>query len=96
MLSIADLETVYAVSKHSSFAAVARALNVSQPAVSQRINALENRLHIRLVERTGRTGCSLRRTEAVWRREQGKYSETLKLQLRKFPNRGERYSGTCR
>lgn len=59
VLSIADFETVYAVSQHSSLAAVARALNVSQPAVSQRINALESRLRFRLVERTGRSGLVL-------------------------------------
>ncbi|WP_395828205.1 LysR family transcriptional regulator [Elstera sp.] len=51
MLAITDLRFLYAISKARSLAAAARALDVTPPAVSQRLAQIENRLGLRLVER---------------------------------------------
>ncbi|UOA28904.1 LysR family transcriptional regulator [Pseudosulfitobacter sp. DSM 107133] len=51
MLHIADLRFLTALSSAPSLAAAARSLNVTPPAVSQRLAQIEARLHLRLVER---------------------------------------------
>ena len=51
MTDISDLRFLTALSAAPSLAAAARNLNVTPPAVSQRLALLEDRLHLRLVER---------------------------------------------
>lgn len=45
------VQTFHAVAEHSSFSAAARALSVTQPTVSRRISALEEKLSQKLFER---------------------------------------------
>lgn len=59
MISVSDLEFIVALAKNTSLAAAARDLNVSPPAVSQRLASLEDKLALRLVERSGRSGIAL-------------------------------------
>ncbi|WP_257165553.1 LysR substrate-binding domain-containing protein [Bradyrhizobium sp. SRS-191] len=54
MLTTDDLRFFAAVAAAPSLAAAARHLNVSPPAVTQRLRALEARLGVRLMDRTGR------------------------------------------
>ena len=51
MFDIADLRFLTALSAAPSLAAAARNLNVTPPAVSQRLALLEDRLRLRLIER---------------------------------------------
>ncbi|GAA4226939.1 DNA-binding transcriptional LysR family regulator [Sagittula marina] len=51
MLDVSDLRFVTALSTAPSLAAAARTLGVTPPAVSQRLALLEDRLHLRLIER---------------------------------------------
>lgn len=51
MIDIADLRFIQAIAAAPSLAAAARALNVTPPAVSQRLAQLESRLRLKLVER---------------------------------------------
>lgn len=51
MLDLSDLRFLIALSTAPSLAAAARGLDVSPPAVSQRLALIEGRLHLRLVER---------------------------------------------
>src|SRR5262249_7693987 len=53
-LDASDLKFFAAIASSKSLAAAARALDVSPPAVTQRLRVLEARLGIQLVERTGR------------------------------------------
>src|SRR4051812_16132214 len=53
--SIADLRAFVTVGQLRSFAAAARALHLSQPALSRRITNLENQLAVRLLDRTTRS-----------------------------------------
>lgn len=53
--SIADLRAFVTVSELRSFAAAAKKLHLSQPALSRRISGLENLLGVRLFDRTTRT-----------------------------------------
>ena len=59
MISVSDLKFIIALAKNTSLAAAARDLNVSPPAVSQRLASLEDKLALRLVERSGRSGILL-------------------------------------
>jgi DNA-binding transcriptional LysR family regulator len=59
MISVADMEFIVALAKNTSLAAAARDLNISPSAVSQRLSALETKLALRLIERTGRGGVLL-------------------------------------
>ena len=52
--SLADLRAFITVAETQSFAAAARALHLSQPALSRRISHLENLLDVRLFDRTTR------------------------------------------
>lgn len=52
MIDLSDLRFLTAISREASLAATARSLNVTPPAVSQRLAQLEARLHLRLVERS--------------------------------------------
>ncbi|RQW62654.1 LysR family transcriptional regulator [Vibrio viridaestus] len=54
MLSSQDLEFFVVVSGSRSLAAAARKLNVTPPSVSQRLQNIERKLGVRLVERTAR------------------------------------------
>lgn len=51
MLDVSDLRFLTALAAAPSLAAAARNLGVTPPAVSQRLGLLENRLHLRLMER---------------------------------------------
>jgi len=53
--STADLKAFVTVSELQSFAAAARKLHLSQPALSRRISTLETRLGVRLFDRTTRS-----------------------------------------
>jgi DNA-binding transcriptional LysR family regulator len=53
--SIPDLRAFVMVSKLASFAAAAKALHLSQPALSRRIAGLEDQLGVRLIDRTTRS-----------------------------------------
>ncbi|MGF3021569.1 LysR family transcriptional regulator [Methylobacterium aquaticum] len=54
MLGPDDIRFVLAVAEAPSLAAASRALDVSPPAVTQRLRALEERLGVHLVDRAGR------------------------------------------
>jgi DNA-binding transcriptional LysR family regulator len=54
MLSSADIQFFAAVARSASLAAAARALDVTPSAVTQRLQELERRVGVRLVERSGR------------------------------------------
>ncbi|TNC12841.1 LysR family transcriptional regulator [Methylobacterium terricola] len=54
MLGPDDLRFFLAIAEAPSLAAASRALDVSPPAVTQRLRALEERLGVHLVDRTGR------------------------------------------
>ena len=54
MISTDDLRFFVALAASSSLAAAARALNVTPPAVTQRLQLMEERLGLRLVDRSGR------------------------------------------
>ncbi|AWN47401.1 LysR family transcriptional regulator [Methylobacterium terrae] len=54
MLGTDDLRFFLAIADAASLAAAARALDVSPPAVTQRLRGLEERLGVHLVDRTGR------------------------------------------
>src|SRR5271166_3440140 len=54
MISTEDLRFFTIVSNVASLAAAARALNVTPPAITQRLRQLEKRLGVRLVDRSGR------------------------------------------
>ena len=53
--SLPDLRAFVMVSRHESFASAARALHLSQPALSRRIAALEEAIGVRLFDRTTRS-----------------------------------------
>jgi DNA-binding transcriptional LysR family regulator len=53
-LRLDHLQAFVAVIEHGTFSAAAERLRVSQPAVSQQVRQLEQRLGIRLVERVGK------------------------------------------
>jgi DNA-binding transcriptional LysR family regulator len=53
--SLADLRAFVAVGEHQSFAAAAKVLHLSQPALSRRISHLENLLGVLLFDRTTRS-----------------------------------------
>ncbi len=55
MLDIHALQVFYEASKTGSFTAAARALNMTQPAVSMQIKTLEDYLQVQLFERQGRS-----------------------------------------
>jgi DNA-binding transcriptional LysR family regulator len=54
MLSSADLQFFATVARSKSLTAAARSLDVTPPAVTQRLQQLEQRVGVRLVERSGR------------------------------------------
>src|SRR5215218_8584814 len=54
MLSTADLHFFATVARSNSLAAAARELGVTPSAVTQRLQELERRIGVRLVERSGR------------------------------------------
>jgi DNA-binding transcriptional LysR family regulator len=53
--SMADLRAFVTVGEHQSFVAAAKALHLSQPALSRRISHLEGMLGVRLFDRTTRS-----------------------------------------
>ena len=53
--SLPDLRAFVAVGKLQSFAAAAKALHLSQPALSRRIASLEDLMGVRLLDRTTRS-----------------------------------------
>jgi DNA-binding transcriptional LysR family regulator len=55
MSELSDLATLLAVARAGSFAAAARRLGVSPAMAGRRIQALEERYGVRLVERTTRS-----------------------------------------
>ena len=54
MITTDDLRFFLSLAATSSLAQAARALDVTPPAVTQRLHALEKRLGVRLVNRSGR------------------------------------------
>ena len=54
MISIDDLRFIVALAASNSMAATARALDVTPPAVTRRLQVLEKRLGLHLVDRSGR------------------------------------------
>ncbi len=58
MLGPDDLRFFLAIAEAPSLAAASRTLDVSPPAVTQRLRALEERLGVPLVDRAGRTSRS--------------------------------------
>ena len=54
MLSTEDLRFFVTLAASSSMAAAARSLNVTPPAVTQRLRQIEERLGLHLVDRSGR------------------------------------------
>ena len=54
MINSDDLKFFSIISKHSSLAATARALNVTPPTVTQRLQVIEQKLKLKLVERHAR------------------------------------------
>ena len=54
MITTDDLRFFLSLASTRSLAQAARALDVTPPAVTQRLNALEKRLGVRLVNRSGR------------------------------------------
>lgn len=59
MITSDDLYLVAALSREKSLASVARSLNITPSAISQRLAAMESRLQIRVAERVGRSGIIL-------------------------------------
>jgi len=57
-MNFAQLRAFYAVAQHGTFSAAAHALNVSQPAITQHVRALEEAMGNRLFHRRG-TGVEL-------------------------------------
>src|SRR5450631_3290379 len=55
-LNLDQLRTFVEVAKQGSFTAAAKALNLSQPAVTHQVNELESRLKITLLELIGNAG----------------------------------------
>jgi len=53
-MNFSDLRTFLAVTETESFSAAATALHVTQPAVSKRIQSLENDLSVKLFDRVGK------------------------------------------
>lgn len=53
-LDVRDLELIEAIGRHETLTAAARQLYVSQPALSQRLTKLEQRLGVALFDRAGR------------------------------------------
>ena len=51
---IAHLRTLQAIARHNSFSRAARALNLTQPAVSMQVRLLEQALGLPLLERVGK------------------------------------------
>ena len=66
MITTDDLRFFLSLASTRSLAQAARALDVTPPAVTQRLNALEKRLGVRLVNRSGR-GTALTDEAACWR-----------------------------
>lgn len=54
MISSDDIRFIVALAQSNSLAAAARALNVTPPAVTQRLQSMEERVGLRLVDRSGR------------------------------------------
>ncbi|HEY6042437.1 MAG TPA: LysR substrate-binding domain-containing protein [Anaerolineae bacterium] len=54
MIEVHEMQVFLAAAEEENFSAAARKLHLSQPAVSFQIQAIEQRLHIQLFQRTGR------------------------------------------
>ena len=54
-MELRTLRYLIAVAEHGNFTRAAEALHVSQPALSQQILQMENRLGVVLLDRSGRT-----------------------------------------
>lgn len=54
MLTSEDLRFFYTISTHPSLTAAARTLNVTPPSVTQRLQAIESKLNVKLVQRQAR------------------------------------------
>lgn len=55
MLNSDDLRFFYVIAGHSTLAAAARALDITPPSVTQRLQALERRLGVKLINRPSRS-----------------------------------------
>ena len=70
MINSDDLYLITALAREKSLASLARNLNITPSAISQRLTALESRLQIKVAERTGRSGIILT-TEGQFLVQQG-------------------------
>lgn len=64
-LQVAHLRTLQAVARHGSFSRAARALNLTQPAVSMQVRHLERALGLSLLERVGKRAFPTRAGEVL-------------------------------
>jgi DNA-binding transcriptional LysR family regulator len=64
-LQVAHLRTLQAVARHGSFSGAARALNLTQPAVSMQVRHLERALGMSLLERVGKRAFPTRAGEVL-------------------------------
>ena len=62
---VAHLRTLQAIARHSSFSRAARALNLTQPAVSMQVRNLEQALGLPLLERVGKRAFPTRAGELL-------------------------------
>lgn len=95
MIDTQDLRFFATIAQAPSLAAAARQLNVSPPAVSQRLQALEERLSLRLVERSGRGLRLTAEGEILYHRSKG-ILETLQDLRDDLSERRDMAVGTLR
>jgi len=66
VLDIHELKTFLSAAETENFSEAARQLNLTQPAVSMQIRAMEKRLGLNLFHRTGRTLTLTEQPAPMW------------------------------